>query len=324
MSSDSVSTAGHGGWDSVHPLDAEALAVFANKGKSAPDVRVVKRDVNGNGVKVRRVMQLTRDLTGKPADQLRILDLGCGDGVYTIEAATKGMDAFGFDGRMIRMENGMKAAERLGITNAHFGQEDVRKLNKATNGEFDVIWNLGILYHLDVPDLFKWLEDLYEMLREGGVMIIDTHICQRVTDTAEYKGQKYEGMRSREHEDNETEEQRRNKTFRSLDNTFNFLFSRDALVHLLTNTGFTCVMEVHAPLEIGKRADRVTMVATKGKRIRLSVYPWVNDKSESQIIEVLKPAAPSAPPPPKKQGGVKGAVKAVFRKMGIEIKRARK
>ncbi len=191
------STSNGAGWETVNPLDAEALAVFANKGKSAPDVRVVKRDVNGNGVKVRRVMQLTRDLTNKPADQLRILDLGCGDGVYTIEAATKGIDAYGFDGRMIRMENGMKAAERLGISNAHFSREDVRKLNKATNGEFDVIWNLGILYHLDVPDLFTWLEDLYGMLRDGGVMIIDTHICQRVTDTAEYKGQKYEGMRSR-------------------------------------------------------------------------------------------------------------------------------
>lgn len=321
--SSTITSADRADWNSTHPLDAEALAVFADKGRGAPGVGAVMREVNGNGVKVRRVLQLTRDLTGKPADQLRILDLGCGDGVYTIEAATKGINTLGVDGRLVRMENGIKAAQRLGIANAHFEQEDVRKLNKSKNGEFDVIWNLGILYHLDVPDLFTWLENLYDMCREGGIMIIDTHICQRVTDFAEHRGKKYEGMRTREHEDHETEEQRRNKTFRSLDNTFNFLFSRDALVRLLNDLGFTCVMEVHAPLEVGKRTDRVTLVATKGTPVRLSVYPWVNDKTEDQIGQALKSDKPAVEAKPKRRRGLKGIVKSGFRTLGFEIKRAR-
>ncbi len=100
-----------------------------------------------------------------------------------------------------------------------------------------------------------------------------------------------------------------------MDNTFNFLFSRDALVRLLTDTGFTCVMEVHSPLEIGKRADRVTMVATKGKKIRLSVYPWVNDKSEAQIIEALK----GLPRPTPRCAGRRSTEKTTRRQRRREI-----
>src|SRR5205823_428296 len=146
------------------------------------------RQANGNGVKVRRVMQLTLDLSNKPAGQLRILDLGCGDGVYSIEAGGRGSQALAVDGRTVRMENGIKIAQRHNLSQISFVQEDVRKLTKATHGEFDVIWNLGILYHLDVPDLFTWLENLYAMCRDGGFMIVDTHIAPRIIDTAEHRG----------------------------------------------------------------------------------------------------------------------------------------
>ena len=65
-------------------LDADALLLFAQKGleagPGAPQIGIA------NAVKVRRVMQLTRDLAGQPFDTLRILDLGCGEGVYAIEA----------------------------------------------------------------------------------------------------------------------------------------------------------------------------------------------------------------------------------------------
>jgi SAM-dependent methyltransferase len=315
-------------WDNVLALDVEALSVFSSKGRGAPGVPVVPRELNGNSIKLRRVLQLTRDLSNKPAGKLRILDLGCGDGVYSIEAASKGAEVLGVDGRDVRMQNGVACAERHGLSNVTFIKDDVRSLNRGAHGEFDVIFNLGILYHLDVPDIFTWMESLYDMLKPGGFMIVDTHICPRSPiDTSEYRGRKYEGMRTREHEDNVPMEQRKNETFRSLDNTYNFLFSRNALVRLLTDTGFTSVMEVHAPLEIGKRADRVTFVATKGTPIKLATYPLINDKSENQIAEALNPKTPSGNEPAVSGGGKekslpKRAINWFLRKFGYEIRKA--
>jgi hypothetical protein len=62
----------------VRELDADALALFARKGWEAG--AGAPQTGEANGVKVRRIMQLTRDLARRPFDTLRILDLGCGEG----------------------------------------------------------------------------------------------------------------------------------------------------------------------------------------------------------------------------------------------------
>ena len=76
----------------VHVLDPETLELFAAKGSQAqaegPRTKVAR--FNPNVVKVRRVMQLTRDWTRRPFSDLRILDLACGEGVFAIEAGLRG------------------------------------------------------------------------------------------------------------------------------------------------------------------------------------------------------------------------------------------
>src|SRR6266478_5544725 len=98
--------------ETVHPLDPETLKLFAAKGtQGRPGIPQV---ANANGVKVRRVMQITSDLTKMPFEQLRILDLACGEGVYAIEAALRGAKVIAVDARTERMDEGARAARRLG------------------------------------------------------------------------------------------------------------------------------------------------------------------------------------------------------------------
>ena len=59
------------------------------------------------------------------------------------------------------------------------------------------------------------------------------------------------------------------------------------LVRALRDTGFTTVVECHAPLEPGKAEDRITLAALKGEGVRISTYPWVNGKSEEEIARRL-------------------------------------
>jgi len=255
------------------PLDLEALALFARKGREGGPH--VPQAGEANGVKVRRVMQLIADLAKRPFKDLRILDLGCGEGVYAIEAALHGAEVLALDARTERMDEGAACAKRNGVGNVRFVQEDVRRVTRATHGEFDVILLLGLLYHLDDP--IPVLESIHAMC--AGLLVVDTLIS--LAPDTEVRG--YRGQRVREHEDGDPPETRRARLLRSIDSTFAFRFSRESLVRALRDVGFTSVLECKAPLEPGKAEDRITLAALKGGPVRLATYPWVNGASEEEI-----------------------------------------
>jgi SAM-dependent methyltransferase len=265
------------------PLDAEALALFARKGlEGGPNV---PQAGEANGVKVRRILQLTRDLARKPLSGLRILDLGCGEGVYAIEAALRGAEVVALDARTERMREGAEVAARHGLRNVRFAQDDVRTVTKETHGVFDAIWLLGLLYHLDIPDLFRVIENLRGLC--GGLLLIDTLVSLAPTAKAMHQGAEFEGERVREHEDGDPPEARRKRLLRSIDNTFAFRLTKASLVRLLQATGFATVLECHAPLEPGKAADRVTLAALAGEGVALATYPWVNGLAEEEVARRL-------------------------------------
>jgi 2-polyprenyl-3-methyl-5-hydroxy-6-metoxy-1,4-benzoquinol methylase len=268
----------------VRQLDADALALFARKGLEAgPGAPQVGE---GNAVKVRRVMQLTRDLTARPFEELRILDLGCGEGVYAIEAGLHGADVLALDVRTERMDEGAACAARHGLDNVTFRRQDVRAVSRDTHGDFDVVFCLGLLYHLDVPDVFSVLEAIHDVAT--GLVVVDTLIALGGDVEVTSRGRLYEGERWREHEDDDPPEVRRSRVLRSLDNTFAFRFTATSLVRALHDVGFSSVIECHAPLEPGKAADRITLAALCGERVSISTYPWVNELSEDEIARRLR------------------------------------
>jgi SAM-dependent methyltransferase len=270
--------------ESVRPLDPETLELFSSKGVESGARATHAGDANA--VKVRRVLQIVRDLGGTAGGAPRILDVACGEGVYAIEAALRGAEVLALDARTERMQKGSRAAERLGLANVRFEQNDVRQISAASHGQFDIILFLGILYHLDVPDVFQVVENLHRMCRR--MVIIDTHVCLHPRREVEHKGRVYQGCEYREHLDHDPEPIRRGRLLASLDNTLSFWFTRKSLIGLLRDTGFTSILECHAPLEALKPDDRVTLVALKGTPVRLSAYPWVNDKSEAEIERTLR------------------------------------
>src|SRR5262252_8174318 len=115
----------------VRPLDGEALETFRKKGDQS-------------AVKVRRVLQTTKDLLRRDLAGLRVLDLGCGEGVYSIEAGLRGAQVLAVDGRSGRLDDGRAIAARHGLSNVEFRIADVRSLRKADVGEFDAVFFLGL------------------------------------------------------------------------------------------------------------------------------------------------------------------------------------
>lgn len=275
--------------EAVSRLDPEALDLFASKGREGGPH--VPQAGLSNGLKVRRIMQITRDFARRPLAGLRVVDLGCGEGVYAIEAGLRGAEVLALDARTQRMEKGAACAARHGLVNVRFVQDDVRRANRETVGTFDVVYLLGLLYHFDSPDVFSVLENVYGLC--AGMLVVDTLVSLTAEAQVEWRGQRYEGRRCREHDDADADEVRRSRVLRSIDNTFSFRFTRRSLLRVLHAVGFTSVYECHVPFEPDKAEDRITLVALKGVPVLLSTYPWVNEKSEAEIEQALGASDPA-------------------------------
>ena len=261
-------------------VDEETLRLAAAKGLSGPV------EFNRNGVKVRRIMQLTQDLSGKPFEGLRILDLGCGEGVYAIEAGLRGATVTAVDGRTDRMADGIEAARRLGLsTTVKFEKGDVRDLELGPD-TFDVIYFLGILYHLDTPNSFKVVSSLFGV---APLLLIDTMIAMTGDDRTHFEGREYEGRKVREHADGDTAAQKLERTMNSLDNNLSFYFTRRSLVAMLRHVGYHTVLECHAPLAPGQSEDRITIAAIRSSPASVATYPWVNGMTDDDLAAKLAP-----------------------------------
>jgi len=151
------------------------------------------------------------------------------------------------------------------------------------------VYALGLLYHLDVPDVFSVLENIYDVCTR--LVVVDTFVSLAAESVVGWRDRVYRGQRRREHADDDPDDVRRNRVLRSIDNTFSFRFTRESLVRVLHDVGFTSVFECHAPFEPEKPEDRITVVAIKGIPVLLSTYPWVNHKSEAEIERTLRPEA---------------------------------
>jgi len=221
--------------------------------------------IQGDEIKLRRILQVVSDTTRRPLKSLRLLDLACHEGIYAIEFARHGASVLGIEGRQAHLEKATFVKDALSLNNVDFVQDDVRNLSKDKYGSFDVVLCLGILYHLDVPDVFAFIERIGEVCQD--VAIIDTRITLGPTLPYVYKGTTYWGHRISEgHGRSDTPAQKIKRYWASLDNLTSFHLSRTSLYCMLARAGFTSVYECYIPAEPAKPIDRVTLVAIKGGR----------------------------------------------------------
>ena len=226
------------------------------------DVFTIKDEVIGDEVKLRRVVQIVFDVCGCPISELRVLDLACLEGMYSIEFGRQGAQVCAIEGRETNLEKARFAARVLSLGNIEFHQDDVRNLSEEKHGRFDVVLCLGILYHLDAPDVFTFLENVFAVCQH--ITVIDTHISLHPEQIFLYKGKKYWGKTVPEHAPDAGHEEKQKSLWASLDNPISIHFTRPSLYNLLYNVGFTSVYECHIPQEPQKPTDRATFVAIKG------------------------------------------------------------
>jgi SAM-dependent methyltransferase len=103
----------------------------------------------------------------------RVLDIACNSGFWSIQCALMGADVTGFDGRPELIEQANLIKSITGTDNVEFRVLDFWDMsNEALGGPFDIVLNLGILYHLPKP--LEALELTKSMAR--GHVLLDTGV----------------------------------------------------------------------------------------------------------------------------------------------------
>jgi hypothetical protein len=203
--------------------------------------------------------------------------------MYATEFARHRANCLGIEGRQANVEKARFAKQALQLDNLDFVQDDVRNLSAEKYGRFDVVLCLGLLYHLDAPDVFPFIERLGEVCRR--ICIVDTRITLSPTAQYVYDGKVYSGSKGDEHGPGDSSETKTSRLWASLDNNENFWLSRATLYNALSHAGFTSAYECNIPAEPRKPGDRITVVAIKGEKCRLLNAPLMADRPEEDMPE---------------------------------------
>tara|TARA_B100000287_G_scaffold93712_1_gene85892 strand:+ start:229 stop:957 length:729 start_codon:yes stop_codon:yes gene_type:complete len=112
---------------------------------------------------------LKLEITKKPLNKVKILDIGCGGGLLSEPMSRLGADVVGIDAS----EKNIKIA-RL---HAKKNNLDIKYLcaspeNLKTDDKFDVILNMEIIEHVDNVDFF--LKSCSHLLKKNGIMFVAT------------------------------------------------------------------------------------------------------------------------------------------------------
>ena len=211
--------------------------------------------------RLRRILQVASDLTGKPLDQMRILDLACLEGHYAVEFALHGSQVVGIE---LREENLAKAEfvkNYLRLNRLVLSLDDVRNLSLEKYGEFDVVICSGILYHLDVPDVFQFVRSIYEVCTH--LAIFDTQIALNPVETVAFENEEYHGIWYKEHDEAADRETKLEDVWASVDNVRSFWLTAPSLANLVAKAGFSSFYECLNPHH-DVPEDRRSYAAIKG------------------------------------------------------------
>jgi len=198
--------------------------------------------------------------------RLRLADLGCLEGGYSVEFARLGFDTLGIDVREANIEACRYVKSKVDLPRLEFARDDAWNIGRY--GTFDAVFCCGLFYHLDRPREF--LELLSRVTTR--VLILQTHFAEagdapsiihprrlrralarvlplKNTGTTTHKLSRlgsHEGLPGRwftEFRNSRAYQDRANRRWASWNNRRSFWIQREYLIQAIRDSGFDSVLE---------------------------------------------------------------------------------
>jgi tRNA (mo5U34)-methyltransferase len=110
-------------------------------------------------------------------DGKRLLDVGARDGFFSFVAESRGADVLAIDSMAPEHLKGFATAASLLGSSVELKTLNVYNVSPKTVGKFDMIFFLGVLYHLRDPMLA--LDKLWEVAKPGAQIWVESHTIDR-------------------------------------------------------------------------------------------------------------------------------------------------
>jgi SAM-dependent methyltransferase len=208
--------------------------------------------------RVGRVERLVSDWWNGDFDDLRVLDLACYEGAFSVALARRGAHVDAIEAREEHVQKARFAQEALDLTERlTIHQADVRNIHEVVEGGFDLVLCLGILYHLDADDA---IDLAMALARSAPCALIETQVALRGPRRVESSGKEYRGR---------TYEEDTRQPGASVGNNTSFWPTKASLLNLLADAGFTSVVECLSPPIPVLQAyrDHILLLATRGQPV---------------------------------------------------------
>jgi SAM-dependent methyltransferase len=211
-------------------------------------------DFIATDLRLHAILRVLNMLFGANLGGVRVADLGCLEGGFSLALAQRGAEVLGIEARHRNLEKAALLRDHFGLPNLRFEVGDVKDFGSDSGGQFDVVLALGILYHLDEPA--HWLRRVAAATRR--VLILDTHfapaddaamslIDPRLSalgplETQDVNGALVKGRWFHEFADDADREA---QLWASYSNNRSFWLTKQSLVRSTWQAGFPLVFEQH-------------------------------------------------------------------------------
>jgi SAM-dependent methyltransferase len=189
-----------------------------------------------------RVLEAT--FPARDPGTIRIADLGCMEGGYSLEMARMGYRVVGIEGRITHFKRCQFLKDTFRFENLEFIQCLVQ--DTCWQNMYDVVYASGILYHLDSP--VEFLMRIGKMTRK--LLLLNTHYSgEQKPSRFRHKlsaQTTHEGKRGRWYEEwpTDTKPEEVEKMSRSsISNHRSFWLRKDSLLETVREAGFDLVFE---------------------------------------------------------------------------------
>jgi ubiquinone/menaquinone biosynthesis C-methylase UbiE len=118
----------------------------------------------------------------------RVLDLGCGEGLFSLLFAAQGFQVVGVDISPSAVEWAQQRAQQQGFSNTTFIVGDVTHLTDLPRNDFDLVLSVHCYHCLTKPsDRSAHLQEAWRVLKPGGVFLFDNMAAPKMEDMPQFR-----------------------------------------------------------------------------------------------------------------------------------------